>query len=456
MRIFISWSGQRSHALAHLLRKWIPPILNYATPWFSAADVTAGSRWNHVLADQLEQSRFGLICLTSDNVASPWLIFEAGCLAKSVRESRVVPILLDLEPSQIGGPLAQFQARKATKSGLLDVLVSVNQAAETPSRHVDVVFEGLWPGIERELAEIPHAETEQPSRSQDQLVEELVLTVRSLDARVRDIHGSVLAAEGRHRLARDSQDEVARGYGDETPTEPESSGEEVPSAVLGIRLVELMSQRMAALPRDTAFVVGFVGAAGLGKTTTAEHLVKSMPSGTACHVKLDGFLHDRASRNRAGVDGYQLEGWHHEEAESVLTQLVMARQSVVVPTYDPDGTVGPGIALEPAALIILDGNLVVLSDVLRGMLNDLVFFDAPLQVMRSLRSYRDTTIEQRFSPAEAERVWQAELANLRRNIMPAKASATIVVGVVNFNRFRSPPSFSPQAASQGRLPMRRV
>ena len=33
MHVFISWSGERSKALAVALRDWLPLVLHYVEPW---------------------------------------------------------------------------------------------------------------------------------------------------------------------------------------------------------------------------------------------------------------------------------------------------------------------------------------------------------------------------------------------------------------------------------------
>src|SRR5438309_2275444 len=61
MKVFISWSGERSHALAMALRDWLPLVLHYVEPWLSEADVAAGDRLAQAVAKELESSNFGII-----------------------------------------------------------------------------------------------------------------------------------------------------------------------------------------------------------------------------------------------------------------------------------------------------------------------------------------------------------------------------------------------------------
>lgn len=204
MKVFISWSGERSHSLGDALHDWIPLVLHYVEPWLSQADIEAGQRWAEQVAKELEASNFGIICVTRENVGSPWVLFEAGALAKSMQGSRVIPLLLDLEVRDITGPLAQFQAKKVERTGLIEVIQSLNQLSPhpVPEDRVTQLFDALWPELEKKVAAIPKASVQaKHARPQPEILEELVTSVRSLDSRFREV-----ADEGprglRHRWRR--------------------------------------------------------------------------------------------------------------------------------------------------------------------------------------------------------------------------------------------------------------
>src|SRR4051794_3511302 len=132
MRLFISWSGKKSHAVALALHDWLPGVINHVRPFVSSTDIWAGTRWQAEIAGQLESTNFSIVCVTQENQAAPWLNFEAGALAKAVDASRVVPLAIDLKPSDVELPLGQFQAQPATQEGLSKVLASINAACEQP------------------------------------------------------------------------------------------------------------------------------------------------------------------------------------------------------------------------------------------------------------------------------------------------------------------------------------
>ena len=114
--MFISWSGEQSKAFAEAFRNWLPKIINAVRPWLSSADIEMGARWSIDVAAKLEASKFGIICLTPNNMHSDWILFEAGALSKTIVNTHVSPVLIGLEPSDIHGPLAQFQATRANPS----------------------------------------------------------------------------------------------------------------------------------------------------------------------------------------------------------------------------------------------------------------------------------------------------------------------------------------------------
>ena len=111
MRVFVSWSGERSHAVAVALKSFIGDIIQSVTPFVSDEDIISGERWNNRIQEELQENQYGILSITQDNKESPWLLFEAGALSNSAHNIPVVPFLFDIDPSELtGSPLLQFQA----------------------------------------------------------------------------------------------------------------------------------------------------------------------------------------------------------------------------------------------------------------------------------------------------------------------------------------------------------
>ncbi|WP_063608410.1 TIR domain-containing protein [Shouchella clausii] len=89
MKVFLSWSGSESEQLAKIFKDWLPNVLQYVEPYMSSQDINLGERWNNNISASLEDSTFGLIFVTPNNINAPWLNYEAGALSKTF-DSRVV------------------------------------------------------------------------------------------------------------------------------------------------------------------------------------------------------------------------------------------------------------------------------------------------------------------------------------------------------------------------------
>lgn len=190
MKVFISWSGEKSKIAAQAIHSWLPYVIQTIEPWMSSEDIDAGSRWSRDIEEELETSKFGIICLTQSNASSPWINFEAGALAKAVDNSFVCPYLLDLEPTQVpSGPLTLFQAKTTTREHTWDLIKSINSSMPSGSleeSQLKTTFDMWWPNLEKDISNLPSEGTESVTEvSQEQHIEEILSTVRSISRRLQ-------------------------------------------------------------------------------------------------------------------------------------------------------------------------------------------------------------------------------------------------------------------------------
>lgn len=200
MRVFLSWSGQKSNQAAQILREWLPAVIQATRPYFSPDDTAKGARWSSEVAAALQESKVGILCITSENLSAPWLMFEAGALAKTLDRACVIPFLLDIEPSALAGPLSQFQAARCDRTDVLRLVKVVNDQLESSALEasvLDSVFTKWWPELESKLTSLrsqPASAHQSPSRPDRELLEELL-------SLVRDMTFTRAAARGRGALA---------------------------------------------------------------------------------------------------------------------------------------------------------------------------------------------------------------------------------------------------------------
>jgi hypothetical protein len=153
LRVFISWSGEPSRTIARNLASWMRAVVQHVRPWVSDEDIKSGERWNDALSQELEKSDYGILCVTRANQAAPWLMFEAGALAKRLDVARVVPLCIDLEPSDITSPLQAFQARRLEKESMRRLVYELWEIGDPSRRREDVetLFDPMWPGFEAKI-----------------------------------------------------------------------------------------------------------------------------------------------------------------------------------------------------------------------------------------------------------------------------------------------------------------
>jgi hypothetical protein len=185
LRIFLSWSGTKSHSVAELLRDWLPNVIQAVEPWMSASDVEKGERWLEKISAELEDAALGILCLTPENLTSSWLLFEAGALSHRFGSRHVCPFLVGLQPADLTFPLAQFQAARVSKEDVRQLVSTINAAlgesALTITQLQDA-FEMWWPRLESGLDGIVQSDSNPttPLRSDRELLEETLELVRSL------------------------------------------------------------------------------------------------------------------------------------------------------------------------------------------------------------------------------------------------------------------------------------
>ena len=190
MKVFISWSGEPSRKVAVALRDWFPCLIQAVKPFVSSEDVGKGKRWPLDLAQALESSAVGIICLTHDNRAAEWLLFEAGAISKAVKDGHACTLLLGgLKAADVTGPLSHFQHTVFEKSDFKKLVLSINEALgkeRLQETVISTLFEKLWPDIDEKvqkaLKDVP-ATGSVPVRTEREMIEETLELCRAIARR---------------------------------------------------------------------------------------------------------------------------------------------------------------------------------------------------------------------------------------------------------------------------------
>jgi hypothetical protein len=155
MKIFLSWSGPHSREVAKALDWWLPQVIQAVKPFFSP-DIEKGTRWSAQLDAALADARFGIVCLTPDNLDSTWIHYETGALNKS-QDALVWTFLHGLTPKKVPPPLDKFEHTIAERDDVLRLLKSINErlrmvGGEPLSEgYLATAFNTYWPELEQKL-----------------------------------------------------------------------------------------------------------------------------------------------------------------------------------------------------------------------------------------------------------------------------------------------------------------
>lgn len=156
MQIFISWSGTPARELADFLQTWLQRVIQELEPFMSKNSIEKGARWSPQIAKRLEETTQAIVCVTQANQSAEWLNFEAGALAKAT-ESRVRTLLIDVTPSDVTGPLSEFQHTiAASKEDVYQLMLSINSHCDRPLDEslIESTFEREWQSFEEKLKSV--------------------------------------------------------------------------------------------------------------------------------------------------------------------------------------------------------------------------------------------------------------------------------------------------------------
>lgn len=191
MKIFLSWSGKKSHAAAQLFSEWLPCVIQKARPWISSKDIDRGSIWFSEIYSQLAECTQSVLFVTKENQIKPWLLFEAGALSKGLSENRVCTFLVDLNVRDIesSSPLSQLNHTNTTKEQIFELTKTINKGLQEEAVSEAVLqktFEAMWEEFSEKLDEIKSLpdEASTPERTDNDVLNDILENVLNINRKV--------------------------------------------------------------------------------------------------------------------------------------------------------------------------------------------------------------------------------------------------------------------------------
>lgn len=95
-KVFISWSGENSKAIALKLKEALENQFFKGSGlqcFVSDAAIKAGEEWYARIKKELNACKIGIAVITKENIGAPWLFFEAGAIV--AKEKNLIPLLFN-------------------------------------------------------------------------------------------------------------------------------------------------------------------------------------------------------------------------------------------------------------------------------------------------------------------------------------------------------------------------
>ena len=150
MNLFIGWSGETSGKIAPILGKWLFRTFDKHISVVSPpSSIEKGSDWGESLNKMMNGADCGLLCVTEDNVNSPWLAYEAGILSRNAQ--LVVPLLFDVYSLSFDSPFLAFQPIPFDFDGMQKLTRKLNDLLgedALPAEELEERFPARYPTLE--------------------------------------------------------------------------------------------------------------------------------------------------------------------------------------------------------------------------------------------------------------------------------------------------------------------
>ena len=173
MKVFLGWSKETSREIARVLHNWLPMVIQSVEAFVSTEDIDLGAAWGQTLSGELQSARFGILCVTRENLSAPWLILEAGALSISTRDkanvSHVVPILFHVDRAKVVSPISQLQTTTFSRQGMWQLVTNLKKVCESYGERtlrdsaLENLFNSLYPDLEEQINALIAPEMPAPS-----------------------------------------------------------------------------------------------------------------------------------------------------------------------------------------------------------------------------------------------------------------------------------------------------
>ncbi|BCT75990.1 hypothetical protein SCMU_18320 [Sinomonas cyclohexanicum] len=212
MKVFLSWAGDFSRKVAEHFADWLPSVIQECHDPYISTETPKGSPWFETITRNLDLCDVGIVFVTSDNMARPWLNFEAGAMLKKFDRPGVCPILVNIGKADYVGPMDNLQLTEiGDRKDMLKLLGTINDRCQSPldQKILDRSFDFNWDDLVQAVSRASKAQGEPKAeeRGLGEKVDEILTLVRGIPENIvsRERHPSRILDQLRDQDARERE-----------------------------------------------------------------------------------------------------------------------------------------------------------------------------------------------------------------------------------------------------------
>lgn len=179
------------------------------------------------------------------------------------------------------------------------------------------------------------------------------------------------------------------------------------------------------------FVIGIAGGTGSGKTTIAEKIASSVPTGTATVLTHDAYYRDLRSLTPEARGRINFDHPDSLETDLLIDHLARLRagETIEMPQYDfsRHARLDETIPVKPMPLLIVEGILVFVEPKLRELMDLKIFVDtdADIRILRRIR--RDIEVRGRSFESIRDQYYATVRPMHLQFVEPSKRHADVIL-----------------------------
>lgn len=177
MKVFISWSGEKSKQYAAALKDLLESCFHSINVFFSEDDIPKGDNWSKKILEELASSDYCLICATKDSLNSPWINFEAGAMANN--NAKVSAILFDLKNEELKGPLSLFESTKLEEKDFERLMRNINEFEQVKLNVLEKSFKVFFKEFSEKINNISSITSNRLTVNMDKEIREILKVVKN-------------------------------------------------------------------------------------------------------------------------------------------------------------------------------------------------------------------------------------------------------------------------------------